>query len=105
MSKSRFDVIARIRWYTEAEGGRRILPTGRIYGTNVYFEKDSTLWSAVILLEQNVPVDRIQDVKIGFFVREYLEKELVVGKQIFICEGPVRIVAEGEIISVNEKPH
>ncbi|MDD5760077.1 MAG: hypothetical protein PHI06_13460 [Desulfobulbaceae bacterium] len=101
MNSKRVDALARIRWYSNAEGGRMTLPSGQMYGTNIRFENDANLWSVVILLQESSPDDKgIQEVKLGFLFRENIKQHLVAGRRFFICEGPEKIIAEGEIISV-----
>jgi hypothetical protein len=94
--------IARIRWYTPDEGGRSALPSGPVYAANARFEGISGLWSVVLLLPPGSHCDKddFQNIELGFLFREKLDEHLQGGRKIFISEGPVRVVAEGQIISV-----
>lgn len=94
-------VIAKLRWYSEVEGGRAILPSDFVYGANLRFAHDKTLWSVVLLLPFQLPDSRgYQEVPINFLRQDMREKLLEIGQRFYLTEGPERIVAEGEIISL-----
>jgi hypothetical protein len=103
LKESHVDAHIRLHWYTENEGGRNTIPIGKVYGTNMGFEKDGPLWSIVIFF-QNATADemRNQVVELAFLFPEKVEEKLTPGKRIFIYDGPEKLIADGEIISVYE---
>jgi hypothetical protein len=103
MGNKKGDVIIRLLWYNEIEGGLKSIPDGDIFAANMRFEGDDNLWSVVILKgksELNEP--RRQIVDVGILFREKTEGYLKPGKRIYIYEGPQKRIAEGEILSVND---
>lgn len=103
MIKKRVDALIKLIWSTEQEGGRKRIPKGQFFAANVRFEGNKLLWSIVIFLNNKGPDEmRRQNVEVGFLVRENLEDNLVPGKRVFIYEGPNKLIAEGEILSVNQ---
>jgi len=103
MKEKHVDAFIRLHWYAEKEGGRITVPMGEFFAANLRFEKDETLWS-VVLLFFNVNPDemRNQVAGLGFLFHENLEEKLTLGKRVFIYEGPQKLIAEGEILSVND---
>ena len=115
---------AKVHWLDSDHGGRKAPPFGPIYAATGRFadQGDNELFSVVLrfplkkasrrqltsgslgfmLLEQaeNKPAAEIVDeVELGFFAPELIEKKLAPGVKLLITEGQ-RIVAECEIQSV-----
>ena len=102
MKQGRIDASAQVRWRFEHEKSNRKLISGQVYGANLRFENDDTLWSVAIQLNKPPDSDQNQIVDLGFLFRENLEDKLAIGRLIYIFEGPEKLVAEGKIISVNK---
>lgn len=103
MQEKHGHILVKLDWYSEREGGKKTLPRGQVYGANLRFEEDESLWSVVILLQNKIPYELDESiVELAFLFRENLEGKLIPGKRIFIYEGPEHLVAEGKILKVNE---
>lgn len=94
--------IARIRWYSQKEGGRAVLPLGPTYASVMQFEDGTEWWSIGLWLPDGAMPDEdgFQDnVEVGFIAREKVSQSLQEGKHLFIFEGK-KVVAEAWITAV-----
>ena len=97
----RSNIVVHIHWLSREEGGRASPPEGIFYAANLRFVGFEGLWSVVLNTKETRPNDKgDQDLDIGFFVPDMVRKYLSVGQKLVILEGPARIVANGEILSV-----
>jgi len=91
----------KIKWLSAMNGGRKILPSGRMYKPTLRFEDSNDLWSVALFLDDNMDGDFKDNdiVTVAFISDSFPYKKLKELKLFDITEGPLK-VAEGILIDM-----
>lgn len=97
------DILIRIRFKTEEEGGRKLLLKEGIYSCPMIIDNDS--FDCRVLIKNNlVELNNDYKLQVKFLNFDLAKKNIILGKKIFLWEG--KKIAEGiieEIYSMEVK--